>query len=198
MRKKTILWTCLSFTIIAGLLLGCAGMPAKPTESNFQTPVITLDRVELQKYWGWWFFSNKIEPTKGTAGNYGAPLALAFVFEIQNPNDFPVLMEECRFSVGFEDFDLDTVISQDPMWIPAGKTNTFRALSVFDARSAQLSLLVTGGFKLKELGISFWDALEKYWTQIPDFSFPVHARQGSAIFKADGIVKTVAFNATFP
>ena len=107
-------------------------------------------------------------------------------------------MEECRFSVGFEDFDLDTVISQDPMWIPAGKTNTFRALSVFDARSAQLSLLVTGGFKLKEKGISFWDALEKYWTQIPDFSFPVHARQGSAIFKADGIVKTVAFNATFP
>ena len=198
MRKKTILWTCLSITIIAGLLVGCAGMSAKPTESNFQTPVVTLDRVELQKYWGWWFFSNKIEPAKGEAGNYGAPMALAFVFEIQNPNDFPVLMEECRFTVGFEDFDLDTVISQDPMWIPAGKTNTFRALSVFDARSAQLSLLVTGGFKLKELGISFWDALEKYWTQIPDFSFPVHARQGSAIFKADGIVKTVAFNATFP
>ena len=100
--------------------------------------------------------------------------------------------------LGFEDFDLDTVILPDSMWIPAGKTNQLRALSVFDARSAQLSLLVTGGFKLKERGISFWDALEKYWTGIPDFSFPVNVNEGSALFKANGVTKVVPFNATFP
>lgn len=198
MRKNTIVLTLLSVMVIAGFLAGCAGMAAKPTESNFKAPVITLSHVEVQKYWGWWFFSSKTEPAKGTAGDYGAPLALAYIFEIQNPNDFPVLMEDFKFTVGFEDFDLDTVILNDPMWIPAGKTNTFRATSVFDARSAQLSLLVTSGFKLKEKGISFWDALEKFWTGIQDFSFPVHANQGSAIFKADGIVKGVSFSATFP
>ena len=198
MRKKTIVLTLLSVMVIAGFLAGCAGMAAKPTESNFKAPVVTLSHVEVQKYWGWWFFSSKIKPAKGTAGNYGAPLVLAYIFEIQNPNEFPVLMEDFKFTVGFEDFDLDTVILSDPMWIPAGKTNTFRATSVFDARSAQLSLLVTSGFKLKEKGISFWDALEKFWTGIQDFSFPVHANQGSAIFKADGIVKGVSFSATFP
>jgi len=198
MRKKTIVLTLLSVMVIAGFLAGCAGMAAKPTESNFKAPVVTLSHVEVQKYWGWWFFSSKIKPAKGTAGNYGAPLVLAYIFEIQNPNEFPVLMEDFKFTVGFEDFDLDTVILSDPMWIPAGKTNTFRATSVFDARSAQLSLLVTGGFKLKEKGISFWDALEKFWTGIQDFSFPIHANQGSAIFKADGIVKGVSFSATFP
>jgi hypothetical protein len=197
MRKKTILLICLFALISAGFLSGCAGMQ-KASESNFKDPVVKLNRVEVQKYWGWWFYGAKVKPTKGQAGNNAAPLALAYIWEIQNPNSFPVELQEFKFTVGFEDFDLDTVILPDTMWIPAGKTNTLRALSVFDARSAQLSLLVTGGFKLKERGISFWDALEKYWTEIPDYSFPVHANQGSAIFKADGVTRGVSFSATFP
>jgi hypothetical protein len=197
MQKKMNILTVMSVIMMVALLFGCAAMQ-KPSESNFKDPVITLSHVEVQKYWGWWFYGAKVEPTKGKAGNNAAPLALAYIFEIQNPNDYPVVMEELKFTVGFEEFDLDTVILTDAMWIPAGKTNTVRALSVFDARSAQLSLLVTGGFKLKEKGMSFWDALEKYWTGIPDFSFPVHANQGSAIFKADGVVRGVSFNATFP
>jgi hypothetical protein len=73
-----------------------------------------------------------------------------------------------------------------------------RALAVSDAAEAQLSLLVASGLKLKEKGLSFWDVLEKFWTEIPDFSFPIHANQGSAIFKADGVVRGVSFQATFP
>jgi hypothetical protein len=84
------------------------------------------------------------------------------------------------------------------MWIPAGKTNTLRALSISDAREGQLTLLVTGGFKLKEKGISFWDALEKVWTGIPDFSFPVHANQGTAIFTAGDVTRGISFRSTFP
>jgi hypothetical protein len=198
MRTKVVLKTGLTVLLISVLLVGCAGMTTKPTESNFQAPTVKLNYVEVSKYWGWWFFSDKVEPTKGTKGNYGAPLALAFIFEITNPNSFPIEMDELTFTVGFEEFDLDTVMVPEKMWIPAGKTNELRATSVFDARSAQLSMLVTGGFKLKEKGISFWDALQKYWTGISDFSFPVHVNQGSAVFKADGVTKAVSFNATFP
>jgi hypothetical protein len=188
---------CLLALAASVFLGGCAGMQ-KASESNFKDPMITLSHVEVQKYWGWWFYGAKVEPTKGTAGNNAAPLALAYIWEIKNPNSYPIELQEFTFTVAFEDFDLDTVILPDTMWIPAGKTNQLRALSIFDARSAQLSLLVTGGFKLKEQGISFWDALEKYWTGIPDFSFPVHANQGSAIFKADGVTRGVSFQATFP
>ena len=198
MHRKSTLLTCLSVVAILIFMTGCAGMMAKPTAKNFKSPVVTLSHVEVPQYWGWWFFSSKIKPAKGKAGNYGAPLVLAYIFEIQNPNDFPILMEEFKFTVGLEDFDVNTVMFTDPMWIPAGKTNTVRAHSIMDARQTQLSLLVTGGFKLKAQGKSFWDKLEKWWTGIPDFSFPVHARQGSAIFSAGGVVKSTTFNATFP
>lgn len=197
MRKKTIVLFCLAALVAAAFFTGCAGMQ-KASESNFKDPVISLSRVEVQKYWGWWFYGAKVKPTKGTAGNNAAPLALAYIWEIQNPNSFPVELQEFKFTVGFEEFDLDTVLLPDSVWIPAGKTNQLRAFSVFDGRSAQLSLLVTGGFKLKERGISFWDALEKYWTEIPDFSFPVHANQGTAVFGADGVTKAISFKATFP
>ena len=179
-------------------MTGCAGLMAKPTESNFKTPVVTLSHVEVQTYWGWWFYSNKIKPTKGKPGNYGAPLDLAFIFEIENPNNFPVMMEKFQFTVGFEEFDINTVLYTEKMWIPAGKTNEIRLHSISDARQAQLSLLVTGGFKMKKRGKSFWHFLEKWWTGVPEFSFPVNVNEGSAVFKADGIVKGVSFSTTYP
>ena len=197
MRKTTIVLICLVALVTAGFLSGCAGMQ-KASDKNFKDPVVTLSHVEVQKYWGWWFYDAKIEPAKGKAGNNAAALALAFIWEIQNPNSYPVLLEEFKFTVAFEEFELNTVLLQDPMWIPAGKTNTLRALAIGDAAEAQLSILVASGLTLKEKGISIWDALEKYWTKIPDFSFPVHANQGSAIFKADGVTRGVSFKATFP
>ncbi len=198
MRKSSILRTCFSVLVIAVFLAGCAGAPT-PTENNFKDPVVTLSHVEVQTYWGWWFYGAKVEPTKGKAGNNAAPLDLAFIFEIDNPNDFPVMMERMQFTVGFEEYDINTVTSTEAMWIPPGKTNEIRLHSISDARQAQLSLLVTGGLKLKASGVSFWDALEKWWTQIPDFTFPVHVKQGSAIFKADnGVVKPTTFNFEFP
>ncbi len=197
MRKNTILLICSVALVVAAFLSGCAGLQ-KASETNFKDPVVTLSHVELQKYWGWWFFTNKIEPAKGTAGNYGAPLVLAYIFEIQNPNAYPVMLEEFKFTVTLEDFQLNTVLLNDSMWIPAGKTNTLRALAISDAAEAQLSLLVASGMQLKEKGLSFWDVLEKFWTQIPDFTFPVHADQGSAVFKANGVTRAVSFEGAYP
>lgn len=198
MTKYRWILSGLSLMIAVVFLAGCAGMAAKPTESNFKDPLVSLDRVEVPYYTGYWYFSNKVEPTKGTAGNYGAPMGLSFIFNIENPNDFPVMLEALKFSIAFEDFELNTVSSTEPMWIPAGKTNQLRVNAIMDARSALLSLLVTGGFKLKEKGMSPWDALEKWWTQAPEMSFPIHVQQGSAIFKAGDVVKGVGVNATFP
>lgn len=198
MYRKPIIITCLTVLMMAVLLSGCSTLTGKPTESSFKSPEVTLSHVEVQTYWGWWFFSNKVKPTKGQPGNYGAPLDLAFIFEIKNPNSFPIKMEKFQFTVGFEEFDLNTVVSTEAMWIPAGKTNEIRMHSISDARQAQLSLLVTGGFKLKQKGKSFWDMLEKWWTGIPEFSFPVSVNEGSAIFKAGDVVKGVTFKATFP
>jgi len=198
MRKYRFILAGLSVLLAVAFLAGCAGMMAKPTEDNFTEPTVTLNRVEVPYYTGYWYFSNKVEPTKGTAGNYGAPMGLAFIFDITNPNDYPVLMETLKFSIAFEEFELNTVSADDPMWIPAGKTNQTRVIAIMDARSSLLSLMVTGGFKLKEKEMSPWDALEKWWTGAPEMSFPIHVQQGSAIFKAGGIVKGVEVSATYP
>ncbi len=197
MQKNAILRICLSVLVIAFLMTGCAAMQ-KPSDSNFKSPTVTLSHVELEHYFGWWFYGAKVKPTKGKAGNNGAPLDYAFIFEITNPNNYPVMLDGFSFSVALEEFGLNRAMSPETMWIPAGKTNQIRVHAVFGVRAVQMSLLVTGGFKLKEKGVSFWDQLEKWWTGAPNFSFPLNVNEGSAVFTADGVTRVVPFNATFP
>ena len=198
MQKKLILLVGVCLLLVVPGLISCAGKEEKATQENFKPPVVTLNRVEVAHYWGYWYYDSKVPVTKGKAGNNGAPLDLNFIFDINNPNPYPVALESLNFTVAFEDFDLNTVGSQEEMWIPAGKTNQLRVSALFDVRQSLLSLLVTGGFKLKEKGIAAHDQLEKWWTGIPDFAFPVQVKEGSAVFKADDVTGVAAFSATYP
>jgi hypothetical protein len=197
MDKKVALLTLLLFGL-AVVFASCAALQ-KPTEANFQDPTITLESFMVSQYDGYWYYGSKIEPTKGKAGNHGAALPMSFLFNVNNPNPYPILLDGFRFTVAFDkEFDLVTVVNQDSVWIPAGKTQQVRASTLITVRSALLSLLVTGGFKLKAKGISPWDALEKWWVGVPDYSVPVTAHEGAATFRADGVTKTVGFKAEFP
>ena len=206
MRKRSIIITGIFAIIVLGtFLLACATVstPTEPTENTFTTPVVTLNSVEVAHYWGWWYYSKKIEPTQGKAGDYGAPLDLAFIFDVKNPNPSPVMMESLKFTVAFEEFDLNTVFSTEAQWIPAGKTNQVRVHAMFDGRQSLLSLLVTGGFKLqaKGMGAGAGGALKQlgtWWEGIPEFSFPIHVKEGSAVFKVNGLTSVATFSSTFP
>jgi hypothetical protein len=185
------------------LLIGCAGMGTQPTPQNLQPPTVTLDHAEVANYFGWWFYADKVKPTLGKPGKNGAPLDLAFVFNIANTNAYPVMLEGLKFSVAFEDFTLNTVSSDETQWIPAGKTNQVRVHALFDVNPALSSLLVTGGFKMQAMGLGSGPGaglklLEKWWTGAPEFAFPIQVKEGAAVFKADGVVKVGAFEAVFP
>jgi hypothetical protein len=195
MQKKSILLTCLSVFVVAVLLSGCAAM--KPTESNFKTPVVTLDYVDVAHYFGWWYFSPKVKPTKGKAGHNSAPLDYAFAFNIHNPNSFPVMLDGFKFACVLDGFELNSGYSNEIMWIPAGKTNQLRVEVIYDFMGALHSLLIVAGKELKDKGVGAVDQIEKIWTQAPDFSFPVGITQGSAVFKADGITKVAGFEGTY-
>ena len=158
----TVLFTAFLFTALPAAF---AGEMAKP--------VITLESFEVPQYDGYWYFSKKVAPTKGTAGDRGAPLPLSFLFSIKNPNDYPILLDSIKFAVSFDGFMLITINTQDYTWIPANKTTQLRVTSLITVRSALLSLLVTGGFRLKDKGWSPWQALERWWTGVPDMTIPV-------------------------
>src|SRR5210317_410766 len=97
MHRKSIVLILLSIFIMGVLLSGCASM-SKPSDSNFKAPVVTLDYVDVAHYFGWWYYSAKVEPTKGKAGNNAGPLDYAFIFNIENPNSFPVMLDGFKFA----------------------------------------------------------------------------------------------------
>jgi len=196
---KTVIGGVMGILLLVGMV-GCVTTQGAGNASvaSIQTPVIKLSEVQLAHYWGWYYFSKKIKPTKGKASNYGAPMDLAFIFEITNPNSFPVQLDGFKFTVAFEEFDVNTLNAFETMWIPAGKTNEFVVHGMFDGRTSLLSLLVTGGFKLKAKKMNVWQQLEKWWTGIATFSFPISVKEGAATFRAGGKTIVTEFNGKFP
>jgi len=197
MRKKLTGLIILCVFVFAVLLSGCAGMQ-RASESNFKTPVVTLDYVDVAHYFGWWYYSSKVEPTKGKAGNNAGPLDYAFIFNIENPNSFPVMLDGFKFACVIDGFELNSGYSIEAMWIPAGKTNQLKVEVMYDFMGALHSLLIVAGQSLKEKGMGAVDQIERIWTGAPDFSFPVGVTQGSAVFKADGLTRVATFEGTYP
>jgi hypothetical protein len=197
MKKQSVLMTLFGLAVAAVLMAGCAGVQ-KASDATFKAPEVTLSHAEVPSYFGMWFYDNKVQPTRGKPGNNGAPLIYAFIFNLKNTNDFDVLMDNLRFTVALEGFDLNTVNSQEQTWIPAGKTTQLRVPCVLGMAEASGALMLAGGFQLKEKNLKAWDLIEKWWNTAPDFSFPVEVKDGSAVFKADGITKVAAFKAKYP
>ncbi len=195
MHKRLVLLTLMIFALSV-VFVSCAGMQVQPTAANFKAPVITLNSFEVPQYDGYWYISSKTKPVKGDAGNRGAPLPMSFLFDIQNPNPYPILLEGLKFTVAFDnDFQLVTLNNNDEYWIPAGKTDQVRVDTMITVRSALLNLLVTSGYQLKARGWSAWDALERWWKGVPDYSVPVKVTEGAFTFKADGLVKVLPLEA---
>jgi hypothetical protein len=193
MRTKILLLKGLGILIIAALT-GCVSAPM-PDESNFRDPLIGLAEVEISYYAGYYYFSSEVQPTRGQADNYGAPLLLTFVYKMHNPNRYPIMLDGISFAVKFEEFKVNSVISREAMWIPGGKTNLLRVPAMFDTRQTLLTLMMPEAMKLSNKNISAWDALEKWWTGAPDLSFPISVTEGSAVFKAAGVTRAVPFAA---
>jgi LEA14-like dessication related protein len=196
-KRHALLMTAVIFAL-AAIVASCAFMQTKPTAASFKAPDIALESVQVTQYNGYWYYGGDIKPTKGTAGNNSAVLPLAFVFNITNPNKFPVQLDGFAFTIAFEDFDVNMVNVFETQWIPPGKTNQLAVYSIVDVRQVLLSLLVPNAFKVKEKGTDAWTLLEKWWKGIAEYSVPIHVKGGSAFFVAGEEQKIVAFEAKFP
>ena len=197
MQTNKIIFKGLSIIYILALVSGCVSMQV-PEEGNFRDALIGLDHIEVSYYAGYYYFSRDVVPTRGNADDYGAPLLLTFVFKIHNPNPYPIMLDGFSFAVKFEGITVNHVISPTAMWIPEGKTNLLRVPAMFDTRQTLLALILPEADKLKNKNISPWSALEKWWIGAPDFSFPISATEGSAVFRAGNVIRAVAFAGHYP
>ena len=195
-KKRLFLIAC--FLGMGLILISCSGMPAKPTEANFKAPVVSLESVQVTQYNGYWYYDAKVTPTKGKAGANSAMLPMAFLFNITNPNDYPVKLDGFGFTVAFDDLDVNMVNAFETQWIPPGKTNQLTVMSIVDVQQVLLSLLIPNAEKVKAKNTNAWALLEKWWTEIPNMTVPVEARKGAATFTADGVQKVIPFAAKFP
>lgn len=187
----------LIFLYVIALATGCVRMN-RPDERNFRDPLIGLDHVEVSYYAGYYYFSKDVQPTRGAADDYGSPLLMTFVFKLHNPNSYPIMLDGFSFGIKFEEFKVNSVISPVAMWIPDGKTNLLRVPAMFDTRQTLLSLIMPEAARLKRKDISPWVVLERWWKGAPDFAYPIFVSEGSAVFRAGGVVRAVPFNGKYP
>jgi len=195
-RKRLFLIACILG--VGSILMSCAGMQTKPTGANLKAPVVALESVQVTQYNGYWYYDAKVTPTKGKAGANSAMLPMAFLFNITNPNDYPIKLDGLGFSVAFEDFEVNMVNAFETQWIPAGKTNQISVISILDVQQVLLSLLIPNYELVKAKNTTAWALLEKWWTEIPNMTVPIEVKKGAATFKADGVEKVVPFIGKFP
>jgi len=197
MNRKTALM--IAFCFGAGLILiSCAGMPAKPTESNFKSPTVALEIVQIPSYFGYWYYDAKATPLKGKPGANSAVLPVAFLFNITNPNEYPIKLDGFVFTVGFEDIDINIVNAYETQWIPSGKTNQLSQVLIVDVQQVLGGLMIANYEKVKAKNVAPWDLLEKWWIEIPNMTVPIEVKRGAATFVADGVQKVIPFAAKYP
>ncbi len=197
-KKSTVLLIALIFGIGA-LFASCAGVQTKPTAANFKDPVITLDYIGPSYYEGFWYYGKaKVAMGKAPAGGGSSPVTLDFVFEIANPNSYPILLDSSQFFLYFDDYELRIVKDMNEMWIPAGKTNS----KVLHVTLTPFSTYVKFLLASKELALSRgdkpWDKITQWWTGFPDMALKIDVTEGSFSFRANGVSKVVGISVTYP
>ena len=175
------------------LVLGsCAGVQTKPSEANFKAPSVELESIFIEYYTGFWSYGGaKVE--RGTApwGGGSSALTLLFVFQIKNPNGFPVSYDSSSFFVFFDDYELRVVNDGNPMWIPAGMTNSKVLPVTIDAATTWGKFLLAGKELAIQRGDDPWKKVEQWFTEIPDMSFPIDLKDGQFAFSANGMTRAV-------
>ena len=199
MHKGLVLMILLIFGV-ATVLSSCAEMSTvmapKPSAENFMAPIVTIDSVQLRYYDGFWVYGDaKVALGEAPKGGGSSAISIDFIFNIENSNAYPVKLDSTKFFLCFEDYELQLVTDSNPMWIPAGMTNTKVISTTLNPMVAQTKPMTT---KAKNRGIKPIELVQKWWTQLPDMSFPIHLTGGTFTFTANGLVKPVPYQVRYP
>jgi hypothetical protein len=161
-----------------------------PTE-EVGKPKVTLERVEVQSYFPWADLPAR------------TPLALGFVFNIDNPSGYKIMLDNIKFSVSFEAasdkyIEIATPVSYDQIHFPPKTKNQYRIVSVMDSMTMNLTLLVAQAPKIQALNLKSADVIKNWYAKIGDFGFGIKVGEGMAVFSSEKGDIFVPFEGKFP
>ena len=214
--KKLVLFAIL---LVALTVSACA--PAAPTPAPVQPPKVTLSQVQVASYfaapWAGWpgAVPTPTPPPAGTPaaqyvpfpGSISVPLIVAFIWEVENPNDVPVTGEGMKYTVEFEAapskpgeyFALSTAIVNEKMSVPAKTKNQVRVTTVLDSAVVPGNLGVTSGQRMGQLGLTGATLVKDWWANIGDTGkFGIKATGGTADVTINGKTQVITFDGKFP
>ena len=154
-------------------------------------PKITLDRVEVMSYFPW------VDLPART------PLALGFVFNVENPSGYKIMLDNIKFTVFFEAapgkyIEIATPTYYDRIHFPPDTTSQYRIVSVMDSVTMRLTLLVAQAPKVQALNLKADDVIKNWYSKIGDFGFGIQVSEGMAVFSTEKGDVFVPFEGKFP
>jgi len=161
-----------------------------PTE-DLGKPKVTLDRVEVMSYFPW------VDLPART------PLALGYVFNIENPSDQNIKLENFKFTTFFEAapgqyLSISTPTTYDLVYFAPKTVSQYRVVNVLDSFTINLSLVVANAPKMRELNLKPADLIKNWYAKIGDFSFGIKVGEGQATFATERGDVIVPFEGKFP
>ncbi len=186
MRKPLLMLLIMIFGISG--VMGCAGL--RPTDDAGK-PKITLERVEIASMFPW------VDLPAST------PLGLGFVFNIDNPSGYNIMLDNIKFTVSFEAapgkyIEINTPTEYDRIYFPPKTTSQYRIVSIMSSGTIRLTLLVAQAPKVQELKLNAGDLIKDWYAKVGDFKFGIKVHEGMAVFSTEKGDVFVPFEGTFP
>jgi hypothetical protein len=187
MRRLLFVLIMLSFAVWG--MAGCK--PGLLPTDEAGKPKITLEQVEVMSYFPW------VDLPART------PLALGFVFNINNPSGYDIKLDNIKFSVSFEAapnkyIEINTPTYYDQIYFPHNTMSQYRIVSIIDSATIRLTLLVAQAPKIQELNLKVADVIKDWFTKIGDFSFGIKVSEGMAVFMTEKGDVFIPFEGKFP
>ncbi len=186
---RRILWVLLMVAFAAWGMTSCKpGL--LPTEETGK-PKITLDRVEVVSSFPWADLPAR------------TPLVLGFVFNVNNPSGYSIMLDNIKFAFSFEvtpDYyvEINVPVSYDRIYFAPNTTSQYRVVSIVDSAVIIGKLMVTQGAKLQAMNLKPADVLKNWYAKIGDFSFGINVGEGMAVFSSERGDIFVPFEGKFP
>jgi len=161
-----------------------------PTE-EVGRPKVTLDRVEVMSYFPW------VDLPART------PLALAYVFNIDNPSGYNIKLENFKFTTFFEAapgeyLHIASPTTYDTVYVPSKTVSQYRVVYVYDSVTMVGSLTVANFKKMEELKLKPDELTKSWYSKIGDFAFGIKVGEGQATFSTERGDIIVPFEGKFP